>query len=276
MPGTFDIAAIAAAVVGSKDMLQMVYKDLAQPGVKQVGTAVETILGLGNTMLLPIKFLNDRANTAFVNNMERYRCALQGVPVEEIRAVSPEIGVPVLDRFTYVTDEVIAEMFVKLLADASQTERVSEAHPAFIHVIDNMSPDEAKLLQAMTPNAIHCFGSCDLFHKPSGAVIARSNFLLAPNILERAQLVYPGHIASYIDNLVRLGIFSSPIVGPTAITNSLGEEIKTAYAHVFQRERPYYEDNDVRWSYGLLHYTDFGQFFRRSCVTKQQPSQPAS
>lgn len=38
-----------------------VYGDLAKPGVQQVGKALETVLGLGNTILWPLALANARA-----------------------------------------------------------------------------------------------------------------------------------------------------------------------------------------------------------------------
>lgn len=35
-------------------LLETVYADLAQSGTRQVGQALETVLGLGNTALLPL------------------------------------------------------------------------------------------------------------------------------------------------------------------------------------------------------------------------------
>ena len=44
-------------------LLKEVYGDLAKPGVEQVGKALGTVIGLGNTILWPIALANEKAST---------------------------------------------------------------------------------------------------------------------------------------------------------------------------------------------------------------------
>jgi len=43
---------------GFHDLIKEIYGDLAKPGVTQVGNALGTVIGLLNTCLSPIKYLN--------------------------------------------------------------------------------------------------------------------------------------------------------------------------------------------------------------------------
>jgi len=54
-------------------LLKEVYGDLVKPGVSQVGQAIGTILGLGNTVLWPIQMLNEKARLTIELNLESYR-----------------------------------------------------------------------------------------------------------------------------------------------------------------------------------------------------------
>ena len=76
-------------------LLKDIYGDLAKPGVEQVGKALGTVLGLGNTILWPLTMLNERARIALEKNLEKYRRQLDGK--DKIVEVSPEVGVPVLE-----------------------------------------------------------------------------------------------------------------------------------------------------------------------------------
>ena len=102
--------------------MQSIYTDLAQPGIKKVGLALETVLDLSNTILLPIKLLNERARLQVQKNLKIYQDKLEGVPIEDIVQVPPELGLPILDKLTYVTNKEIAESLiglVKLYNDAA-------------------------------------------------------------------------------------------------------------------------------------------------------------
>lgn len=265
MPGIPELAAVTTAVLDSKELLLEIYKDLAQPGVKQVGNAVGTVLGLGNTLLLPLRLLNERASSAFSSNMEKYREKLKEVPLEEIQQVSPEIGIPILERMTYVSDEAISEMFVQLLANASQVQHADEAHPAFVHVIDNMSPDEARLIKVLNPLLVNSYGMYQISPPGSNRVISQRQFLFHPAILEKANLSNPEYIGPYMENLTRLGIFMAAVYSTSWDYTMLEPEIQAAHAHLVNGELLSDMPGAVHWNYGLVRYTEFGYFFRNSC-----------
>ena len=90
-----DIAREALKLPG---IMVKIYDDAFSPGVQQVGKALETTVGLSNTLLLPIALLNIKANNVLRANMESYRVALSGVSPDDVVSVVPELGVPVLEK----------------------------------------------------------------------------------------------------------------------------------------------------------------------------------
>jgi hypothetical protein len=196
--------------------------------------------------------------------MERYRKSLEDVPIDEIRPVPAEIGVPLLERLTYVTDDAIAEMLVQVLANASQIKRADEAHPAFIHIIDNIAPDEVRLLKVLSPYVFNSFGTYQVI-PGGGVVVSQRKYLLAPEALQNAQLTYPDYIAAYVENLTRLGILAPSVQGLRQPDAHSAEEIKAAYAHLLAEEPLSRVDGSVQWHFGYFFYTDFGRAFRFSC-----------
>jgi hypothetical protein len=78
--------------------------------ITQVGKALGTVLGLGNTILLPIHLLNERARLILENNLEKYRLSLKDVPEVEILPVRPEVGVPILEKLAYVSDDELSDL----------------------------------------------------------------------------------------------------------------------------------------------------------------------
>lgn len=133
-------------VKAAPNIVETVYTDLAQPGVRQVGRAIGNLFTPLNTVLLRA---NERLRLCLTKNMEDYRKKLKLVPEENIIEVAPEIGTPILQRLTYVEDENLSEMFLNLLAAASNKDTVNKAHPSFVRIIDHLSPDEAMLLRHM-------------------------------------------------------------------------------------------------------------------------------
>ena len=71
---------------------------------------------------------------------------MKDVPPEDVSEVPPEIGVPIIEKLSYVTNEELRKLYIELLAKASIKEENDKAHPNFINIINSLSPDEANLL----------------------------------------------------------------------------------------------------------------------------------
>ncbi|MDC5019689.1 hypothetical protein NRA03_18095, partial [Acinetobacter baumannii] len=80
------------------DLLKEIYGDLAKPGVAQVGIALATVIGLLNTCLSPIKFINEKTELKRQKNLEHLAKRLSVIPVENVVEVPPEIAIPIAEK----------------------------------------------------------------------------------------------------------------------------------------------------------------------------------
>ncbi len=130
------------------------------------------------------------------------------VPEVEVQAIPSEIGVPILEKLAYVSDEEISNIYVKLLANAATVSLAENAHPAYIAVLENLAPDEALLMRTIgPPGAIHIIATyacrlklaprnfADLYHQPYFL------FVFDPKDARREKIKYPLNIPIYIANL---------------------------------------------------------------------------
>lgn len=193
------------AVAKSPEILKEIYGDLAKPGVQQVGKALSTIIGLGNTVLWPLALLNERSRLTLEKNLDQYRKKLETVPEQQICEVPPEVGVPVAEKLMYVTNEELREMYVELLAKASQTPQANLAHPSFVNIISNLSPDEAILLKSIRSMTGIPFIEVRL---TKGANLNEFKTLdtIRPGVSCLGELQFPQNIASYVSNLDGMGV----------------------------------------------------------------------
>ena len=215
-------------------LLKVIYGDLAKPGVEQVGKALGTVLGLGNTILWPLTILNERAKIALEKNLEKYRRQLDGK--DKIVEVPPEVGVPVLERLAYVTDEELSDLYINLLVKASMADTVHFAHPSFVHLINNLSPDEAKLLKEFRTRNSVPFVAAEALAKDSpeslGAVSATIADCLT-GLESRIPLSFEQNMVAYFSNFEGLGIMA--IRRGIVIANpSLYEDLQKFYSHACQ------------------------------------------
>ncbi|WP_367755235.1 DUF4393 domain-containing protein [Flavobacterium sp. WC2430] len=122
-----------------------IYKDLFQPGMTKVGEALSTVLDSANLILLPLKLINQRSKLYFDVNIKRYSEKLEN-PNLTLTQVQPYVGLPILEKLTYLEQNELSESFLNLLAKASFEETSNLVHPAFITILNNLSADEAKIL----------------------------------------------------------------------------------------------------------------------------------
>ena len=186
----------------AKTILPQVYTDLAQPGVKAVGQALGTVLELSSTILLPVKLLNEKAKLLFAKRMNEYKEKLESIPEEKRAIVAPELGTPILDKLTYVTNDEIANLFTNLLTNASNEKRVNVAHPSFVSMIEHLSPDEARILKYL--QSVNDVLYCD-FHGnvEKGYAILCSHLTL---VSKYVSLQYPQNELAYLSNLESMGV----------------------------------------------------------------------
>ncbi len=125
------------------DSVKQIYSDLLKPGSQQLGKAIGNLIGVGNTALA---FMNESSRESFAYVLKKFKQKLEDVPPEKVVPVSPELGVPILESLSYIRDETLTELFLNLLSSASVEDTVSSAHPSFVHVIKNITADEARIL----------------------------------------------------------------------------------------------------------------------------------
>lgn len=203
MPAEY-LPALAKAAT-EPGLFKEIYGDLLKPGVSQVGKALANVMGLGNTILWPVQLLNERSKASLEANMERYREKLSNTSIEDISPVAPEIGVPVAEKLSYVSDKELSELYTTLLARASSKHTQSTVHPSFVNVLNNLSPDEAQiLLQFQRSGGNNPFIGVRLHENPNGSFnqLVDTHF----NLDEETKIVFPQNIQAYASNLEGLGL----------------------------------------------------------------------
>jgi Abortive infection alpha len=241
-------------------LLVEIYGDVAKPGLQQTGKALSTVIGLGNTVLWPIQWANERSRIYLEQNLQEYRERLQHIPTDDIVAVAPEIGVPIAEKLSYVSDKKLADLYITLLTTASKSATVSEAHPSFVNVINNLSPDEAKILEyfVLKENIEYVTA---IWQSPTVYNIAAD--LIVSNELSE-KLIYSQNTSAYFSNLAGLGIIS--IHSDRQAHNSHEyPKIEAQCKEKFPVEMSPSPDKLLDFKRGLISTTTFGRQFINAC-----------
>lgn len=258
------IVSAGIAIWKTSELQKEIYGDLLKPGVAQVGKALESVLGFGNTVLIPLRIMNGSADLYEKAAFRKLADRLSKVPEAQIVSIPPEVGVPALDRLSYTKDENLQNMFVNLLASAASSERSQYAHPAFVKIIDFLSPDEAKILEFLAKNP---WPGCVSIIRNSddGIQILRSPLIAPP-----PECAFPQNISAYVSNLSGLGLVQ--------IDEMRWKEDDKYYQDVFEYVQKDYPDVILGLDHGfskengiiaakkIISMTDFGRIFLEGCI----------
>ena len=245
-------------------ILLTIYGDLAQPSVKKVGTALETVFEFSTSLLLPIKLLNEKFKLNFEKRLNEYKEKIEQISEENLCEVNPQIGTPIIEKLSYTTNDEIANLFTNLLTKASSTETVNLAHPAFVQLIERLSVDEASIIKYLLNNdIIPCISFRAHLKENNGFQEILKNGTL---IQFEIELLFPQNIKTYLDNLSSMGILD--------VSHGLHKKDENIYNPLY--EKYYYETVNESYSETTIfknvskiksyyQITDFGKAFIIAC-----------
>jgi uncharacterized protein YciU (UPF0263 family) len=245
-------------------VLNTIYSDLAQPGVKKVGTALETVLEFSTSFLLPVKLLNEKFKLNFEKRLNDYKEKLEDVPDEDICEVNPQIGTPIIDKLSYTTNDEIADLFTSLLTKASSNKTVNLAHPSFVQLIERLSVDEARIIKYLiNKDFIPCISFRAHVKDNKGFhEILKS----ATSLHTEIELLFPQNMNTYLDNLVSMGILDNSH-GMHKMDTKIYEPLYKI--HKYDQVNESYTKSGafskVEKKNSYFQITDFGKTFIRAC-----------
>lgn len=245
-------------------VLTTIYTDLAQPGVKKVGTALETVLEFSTSFLLPVKLLNEKFKLNFAKRLNEYKEKLDSIPEEEVCEVNPQIGTPLIDKLSYTTNDEIADLFTSLLTKASSKKTVNMAHPSFVQLIERLSIDEARIIKHLiNKNIIPCVSFRAYMKENKGF---HEILKTGTSLHTEVELLFPQNINTYLDNLVSMGILDISH-GLHKMDNNIYEPLYKLHNYEFVSEKYVKTEifTKIEKKNSYFQITDFGKLFIRAC-----------
>jgi len=178
---------------------------------------------------------------------------------------------PILERFTYTSNEELSNAFVNLLASASSTDTINTAHPGFIQLIDRLSPDEAILLKHIKSNPAIPVLSVHHYSNPEKSTESLFVFKNKTGLDVKIQdIKFPENINIYLNNLESLGLIQYSSYYYTRLEKDF-ELIEKQYNQLLENHfSKYVEEKDLKKakkeSKGMYELTDFGKLFISTCI----------
>lgn len=142
---------------GSVLLKPPLYDDALKPVVREVGQLLGTAGALANLVVRPLRTLQLGVNTFFdhVDAELKRRLEKKGQDARVAEAPSFVSG-PALLGLAMVQDQPdLHHLFLNLLASAVLVERQPKVHPAYVEVIKQLAPAEARLLPFLKDEPSH-------------------------------------------------------------------------------------------------------------------------
>jgi len=183
--------------------LAEVYKDLLQPATQELGKGLESVAKTARFTLAPFEYLGSLHG--------RYLEFLKRVSIKtkdkELVEVHPKISGTIFEGIKYLEDDsILFDMFVELLSKAITKEHSQTAHPAFVNIINQLSPDEALMVYLFKKKTYELWSQSD--YNPSDSRFYNNRIIR--NDFPTEVLVYPDNYTMYINHLNNLQIAGVP------------------------------------------------------------------
>lgn len=192
------------------------YQDIAQPAAQEVGKALQTVAKTVHIVLAPVSALVWGYDQIKEFVATKVSDRLKNVPPENIISPKPNVAGPALEALRYTGHESsLSDLYANLLAASMDKATAHGAHPAFVEIIKQLTPDEAKLVTLFIGERVLPIMNLRWDYKPndegtSGGKTVIVNF---SHLGQMAGCQFPQMTPTYLDNLCRLGLTEIPAIG---------------------------------------------------------------
>ncbi len=246
-------------------LIPMIYRDAFQPGVKQLGIALENVIGLVPALTLPAKYVSEKAQALMASHLEAYRKKLEAKSAEKIIPARAEIAAPIFQKLAYTEDVNLANLFIELLTKASHIDEENVVHPSFISLIGDLSSDEALILKYLSTALSDGNDFCALNLNRTHPEATSYEELMGPytDWDLYVDLHADENLPVYLQNMIRLGILEY-----RRDSEVTGEQER--YARMKTRFSAFPVDRQG-WSLelvtGAICVTAYGRLFIKACTS---------
>lgn len=267
MPDENKIRDAADAVKGVVEAVP-IYQDALQPAAQELGKALQTVAKTLHIALAPVSALvwGYEQIVAFVET--RVAEKLKDVPPERIVTPPPNVAGPALEALRYTGEEpTLREMYANLLATALDGDTVREAHPAFVEIIRQLTPDEARLLSLFTEGRRSPL--IDLRVETEGQQGGLTPYRNLSLLGIEAGCSHPDLTPNYLDNLSRLGLITIPLIGHYTDPHAYDELENHPGVQQLKAEYERVPGKVVKFTRKMLVVTALGSQFFNACVLER-------
>lgn len=226
-----------------QDTVKKIYEDGASVPLQETSKVVTDLVKAARLFTAPIQLL-----ATYQDRLSKYFDKVRGTVKEENQIEAPSsISGPIIERLKYLEDEnYLTDLYLNLLSRAIDKERVQEAHPAFYHIIDQLSSDEAMILYIIKEEPIYYDYTMDMFVDDNSRYRFR-NPIIKRDTTPKDKIAFNEHFNMYIRHMESLNLIFWRKTNENSINDEKGNQLGT----------------DIRTQ---IELTEFGHLFVKACI----------
>lgn len=281
---TDHLAAVQAAqALSDSPTVQELTKPSRQIAAKHLARTTDIIMGAFNALLSPFERYHvsqnavtselgaqlhlDRQVADFQRTIffEELQKKAEQIPQDRLQSPPVYIAGPALQAMLFTIDAPeLRQFYVNLLGTSMDGSKVRTAHPAFVDVIRQLSPDEARILKVLEPGV--SWPEIDILSiMPDDADAFETVAHHVSWLGERSGCTHCEFVPVYVDNLCRLGTVTIPYGGYLA-DESAYLELRNHPSFVAQEQIALTLGRQIRSRRAYVELTGFGRLFWEACV----------
>ena len=188
---------------------------------------------------------------------------------EEIQQPDPSVVGPLIESLKFnLHRPELRSMYLNLLETSMDKDQAQAGHPAFVKIIEQMVPDEAKILRYLATHG-NVAPIVDLVQREKDRHALRYTYRKNLSLLpEQSGCEFETMSAGYLDNLCRMGITEIPqfeeLNDTPAYEKLEGKVMGKAWFDDYSQLIE--EKEELAFNRKLIQVTSFGKQFERACV----------
>src|SRR5579862_1693256 len=141
-----EIDVVKAATDAATALVKQSYDDLAHPAASEVGKALKALGSIVRFAFRPIETIAMAGNLLWDRLDDNLKKRFEKEPPENIVEPPPHVAGPLLLSYPFVEQQdELRRLFVELLAKSMLVDSRQLVHPAYVEILKQLSPDEARL-----------------------------------------------------------------------------------------------------------------------------------
>ena len=241
----------AAKALGITELAPEIYKDMLQPAVREMGNSLATVAKAVNIALSPLEagvWGYDKIKEWLSIRVTRI---LSDRKVKNVTEPPLSIAGPLVHNLLFAKDEPeLKELYASLLSSAMDS--CGAVHPAFVSIIQQLTPDEAMILRYLAQSDQKWPVISDSSGAEGAAIVSVE--IHFKEWCERAGVKHLHHYKSYMDNLLRLRLLN--------FLNANDVEYRFAGHNRYGT----YGESILNKEYAHIELTEFGRLFIEACI----------